>query len=522
MNRLSVIITLFFSISFFSCKKGGASEDGNILIINRDTNKLVLLTESDKRPSFHFTPAKNWMNDPNGLVFYKGVYHLFFQYNPNSNVWGPMNWGHTSSTDLFNWQDFPIALIPDNLGTIFSGSAVVDSQNTSGFKAGNEDPVVAIFTHAGSQQMQSIAYSNDGGNTWNKYSSNPVLSNPGLADFRDPKVFWYEPGKKWILVLAAGDRIKIYSSSNLKNWSFESDFGSSFGAHSGVWECPDLFPLTIEGTTTTKWVLLVSLNGGPNGGTATQYFVGDFDGKNFSIASNITSWMDYGTDNYAGVTYNNIPTSDSRRILIGWMSNWSYAQNVPTTTWRSTMTVPRNLSLESTGSGYLLKSIPVSELNNYLNKSLDTVISGPFSKVNLTDNKIIKTGSYQILFSADLSLNNSIQFSVGNSSENISFNYDPSAGFIALDRSVSGNVEFNNLMKQKIYCPFVPKKGQLTEFRLLIDKTSLELFVESGSKVLTTLFFPNYQYNQLKLESNNSASIFSNFKLTGINKSLLR
>jgi len=521
--KLIQLFTLFlFIITAFSCKKNKSDGDSNILVINIDTNKLVLLTEADRRPGYHFTPAKNWMNDPNGLVYYKGTYHLFYQYNPNGNVWGPMNWGHASSTDLFNWQDLPIALTPDNLGTIFSGSAVVDGQNTSGFKAGSDDPIVAIFTHAGSQQMQSAAYSTDGGNTWNKYSSNPVLSNPGLADFRDPKVFWYEPAQKWILVLAAGDRVKIYSSVNLKSWMFESDFGSGLGAHGGVWECPDLFPLTVEGTSTSKWILLVSLNGGPNGGTATQYFVGDFDGKNFSVASNVTSWMDYGTDNYAGVTYNNIPSSDGRRILIGWMSNWSYAQNVPTTTWRSTMTVPRSLSLESTGVGYSLKSMPVSEVNNYLNTALDTTISGSFKSINFNDNKILKTGSYQVVFSADLSLGNSLQFSIGNSSESINFNYDPSSGFITIDRSASGNVEFHNLMKQKIYCPFVPKKGQLTEFRILIDKTSLELFVESGSKVLTTLFFPNYQYNQLKLDGNNNNAIFSNFKLTGINKSLLR
>jgi len=260
---------------------------------------------------------------------------------------------------LFNWQDMSIALTPDNLGTIFSGSAVVDSNNTSGFQNGTEYPIVATFTHAGSQQMQSVAYSTDAGVSWNKYSSNPVLPNPGLSDFRDPKVFWYAPQQKWVMVLTGGDRVKIYSSLDLKTWNFESDFGVNIGAHGGVWECPDLFKLTVEGTNTSKWVMLVSLNGGPNGGTATQYFVGDFDGNSFTNASNTTSWIDYGTDDYAGATYNNIPSSDGRRIFIGWMSNWNYAGVVPTTKWRSTMTVPRVISLANIGQNLGLKFNPV-------------------------------------------------------------------------------------------------------------------------------------------------------------------
>lgn len=517
------IVFVFFAVSFFCCscsKSNGGSND--ITVIIRDTNNLVTLTEADYRPSYHFTPSRNWMNDPNGLVYYKGTYNLFYQYNPNGNVWGPMNWGHATSSDLFNWQDMPVALSPDNLGTIFSGSAVVDSNNTSGFKTGSEYPLVAVFTHNGSQQMQSVAYSNDGGTTWNKYASNPVLANPGLTDFRDPKVFWYAPASKWIMVLAAGDRIKIYSSTDLKNWIFKSDFGTGVGAHGGVWECPDLFKMTVEGTSITKWVLLVSLNGGPNGGTATQYFTGDFDGTTFTSTSANISWIDYGTDNYAGATYNNLPSADGRRLFIGWMSNWTYAQSVPTSTWRSTMTVPRVLSLASTGTDYVLKSVPVTEIGNYKTSTPDTTIAAPFKTLQLSDNKIIKSGSYEVDFSADLGLSNTMTLTLGNPVEKLIVNYDKSSGNISIDRSGSGKVDFNNLMKQNIYCPFVPKAGQLTDFQILVDKTSIEFFADHGTRAISALFFPNYQFNLLKLQGDGNSSAISNFKIKGISKSLSR
>jgi len=505
-----------------ACSKSTGGDNNNILVINNDTNKLVTLTETDYRPLYHFTPSRNWMNDPNGLIYNKGVYHLFYQYNPNGNVWGPMNWGHATSTDLFNWQDQSIALTPDNLGTIFSGSAVIDTNNTAGLKTGSENPMIAIFTQNGSQQIQSIAYSNDAGNNWNKYNSNPVLPNPGLTDYRDPKVFWYEPTNNWIMVLAAGDRIKIYSSINLLNWVFEIDFGVGIGAHGGVWECPDLFPLPVLGTNSTKWVMLISLNGGPNGGTATQYFVGDFDGKNFTPNSSTSSWIDYGTDNYAGGTYNNIPNADGRRIFIGWMSNWSYAQAVPTTTWRSTMTIPRALSLVSIGANYLLKSTPIVELANYKANNSDTVINNAVSSVKLSDNKTIKSGSYELDFSVDLAASNTMLLALGNASEKLYFSYDNSTGYLIIDRSASGKVDFNSQMKQKIYCPFIPKTGKLTDFKIMVDKTSIEIFINSGEQVMTALFFPNYQYNTLNLLGNGSASVISNFKLVGINKSINR
>ena len=308
------------------------------------------------------------MNDPNGMVFYEGEYHLFYQHYPDDNVWGPMHWGHTVSQDMVNWKHMPIALYPDELGYFFSGSAVIDWQNTSGLGTVDNPPMVAIYNYhepVGAEdpdrtdfQYQGIAFSLDKGRTWTKYDNNPVLNNPGIRDFRDPKVMWFEPTQRWIMTLAVKDHISFYSSPDLISWTHESDFGLEVGGHGGVWECPDLFALQVDDSDEVKWVLLVSINpGGPAGGSATQYFVGEFDGASFimdpSFAPQVTPpagsdeeravWMDYGPDNYAGVTWSDVPDSDGRRLFIGWMSNWSYSQVVPTTVWRSAMTVPREL-----------------------------------------------------------------------------------------------------------------------------------------------------------------------------------
>lgn len=517
MNRIVLIFTVII-LTAASCNKENNS--GSIVTIKKDS--LVALKEIDYRPFYHFTPPLHWMNDPNGLVYYKGKYHLFYQYNPNSNVWGPMNWGHASSTDLFNWQDHPIAITPDNSGTIFSGSSVVDVNNTSGFKNGTEDPLVAVYTIAGTQQHQGVAYSNDGGMNWNKYISNPVLPNAGIADFRDPKVSWNTERQKWIMALATGNKISFYSSDDLKTWAFESNFGETEGSHAGVWECPDLFELPVEGTGIAKWVLLVSCNGGPNGGTATQYFVGNFDGIHFTTDTHDVLWIDYGTDNYAGVTYNNIPVANGRRVFIGWMSNWSYAQQVPTNSWRSTMTVPRELTLASSGPGYVLKSNPVTEIVNYENAASDTSVVTAVKSIQVAANAIIKSGSYAINFNADLNSTNSLQLTLGNSLEKLTMSFDKLTNMITIDRGASGQVDFNGQFRNKIVCNYVPQTGQLTDFNILIDKTSMELFIDHGTKVLTTLFFPVYQYNLLKLSGDGNAATISDFHLKKITKSILR
>ena len=516
MPKYILLFCILPLCTLISCK----SEDP---IPTKPISTLVLLSESDYRPTFHFTPPAHWMNDPNGLVYYAGEYHLFYQYNPNGNTWGTMNWGHTVSSDLFNWEDLPIALMPDNNGTIFSGSAVVDSINTSGFKVGSESPLVAIFTSAGTHQTQSIAYSTDKGRSWSKYDNNPVLPNPGINDFRDPKVSWYAAQNKWVMALAKGNIIGFYSSSDLKSWTFESDFGLNYGAHGGVWECPDLFQMQVEGTNQKKWVLLVSINpGGPNGGSATQYFIGDFDGNKFTADQNVTSWVDYGTDNYAGVTYNNIPTSDGRRIMIGWMSNWNYAGVVATNSWRSTMTVPRVVSLVQNSQGYNLRFNPADELKKYYSQK-DTTILQAKNSINLTNNAIIKSGSYDLNLVADFSQTDSLQLTIGSTVERLIIVFDKKNGNVTIDRSQSGLTGFYSGFKQKIACPtFTLGSDQKVDLRMLIDKTSLELFWNHGDNVMTSLFFPKYQYNTLTAKGNGTSPFIGSFSLHGLTKSIQR
>jgi fructan beta-fructosidase len=517
MMKTKVIICLVLLSGIFSSCKKDASKDSLINIIERDKS-LVATTEGDYRPLYHFTPKQNWMNDPNGLVYYGGKFHLFYQHNPFGNTWGPMHWGHTVSTDLFNWEDKPIAISPDNNGTIFSGSIVVDANNTSGFKQGIESPLVAVYTLAGAQQSQSIAFSNNVGESFVKYDQNPVLPNSGEPDFRDPKVFWHAETQKWIMSLAVRNKISFYSSSNLKNWVLESSFGETLGAHGGVWECPDLFKLKVGGTDTYKWVLLVSLNpGGPNGGSGTQYFVGDFDGKTFKTASDKTSWVDYGTDNYAGVTFDNEP--NQKRIFIGWMSNWNYADRVPTTTWRSTMTVPRELKLQTENNEYYLTSSPVNELQQYLGTASGAPISGPAKSINLINNNTIRSGSYQISFSIDLSKTSRTQIVLGNSIEKLVLVIDLGLNQMVLDRSLSGKTEFNNSFKNTIISAFRPSKSNTVDFKILVDKTSLELFTSGGKDIITALFFPSYQYSDLKMTGEAEVR---NLEIKPISKSLRR
>jgi fructan beta-fructosidase len=297
------------------------------------------------RPQYHFSPPAGWMNDPNGLLYYEGEYHLYYQAIPHTHESkGPKHWGLALSRDLVHWQPMPIALYPDELGEIWSGSAVVDWHNSSGLQSGREKVLVALYTsRTEAAQQQSLATSNDRGRSWTKYEGNPVISNSEYKDFRDPKVFWHPPTDRWIMILVAGHQVMIYTSTNLKAWEFASQFGADEDEGGTIWECPDLFPLAVDGNEAEKkWVMLVSLLGAaPNGGTATRYFVGDFDGRSFTNASppQTVQWLDYGCDNYATITFSDVP--HGRRLGIGWMSNWLYAGNIPTFPWRSAMTLPR-------------------------------------------------------------------------------------------------------------------------------------------------------------------------------------
>lgn len=473
------------------------------------------------RPNFHFTPKKGWMNDPNGMFFANGYYHLFYQHYPDGNTWGPMHWGHAISKDLIKWEEQPIALYPDKDKYIFSGSAVVDTQNTSGLGTGKAAPIVAIYTlhdmtkeKAGKidVEQQDIAFSNDNGFTWQKFEEgNPVVKNPGIRDFRDPKVSWDETHKQWIMALAAQDRIHFYKSSNLKNWEFASEFGKNIGAHGGVWECPDFFEIKVEGTKETKWVLIVNLNpGGPNGGSGVQYFVGDFDGKTFTMDTTFAErvnnekavWADYGKDNYAGVTWNNVPTSDGRRLFIGWMSNWDYAQQVPTTTWRSSTTIPRELKLVKKGNHYNLVSTPVKEINNYVSKTIKTKSKTGKGTLNLIENG--KVDLTQTVISLDLKnlKQEDYAFTLSNANgESLSFGLNNKENYLFVDRSKAGKTDFSDKFALPVSKAFLEGSQKSAAFKIILDKTSIEIFYNNGEKVMTEIFFLNKPFTSLSITS---------------------
>lgn len=453
------------------------------------------------RSVYHHTPVYGWMNDPNGMFYKDGVYHLYFQYNPYGSMWGNMTWGHSTSTDLVHWTDEGTPIVADAWGTIFSGSCVVDKDNTAGFGKG---AVIAFYTSAkpspwGDVQAQSMAYSLDNGKTFTKYEHNPILTS-SERDFRDPKVFWYAPGKHWVMMLAVGQEIQIYSSPNLKDWKKESRFGTMQGAHGGVWECPDLVEVPVEGTKEKKWVLICNINpGGPFGGSATQYFVGHFDGKVFVNESpTLTKWMDWGKDNYATVTWSNAPAG--RCIALGWMSNWQYANNVPTTQYRSTNTIARDLTLYKVDEELYLRSKPSAEIEKARGKKINL----PAFKVSgiheveslLTDNN----GAYELDMTIENAGSSKIAFSLVNGKgEKVSMYYDVVRKQFVMDRSVSGVVDFSRDFPAVTVAPV--DNTDTIHLRLFVDRSSIEAFGEDGKFVMTNLVFPAEPYNKLIFES---------------------
>jgi len=477
--------------------------------------------QEEHRPQFHFSPAANWMNDPNGMVFYEGEYHLFYQYYPDSTVWGPMHWGHAISKDMVHWEHLRIGLYPDELGYIFSGSAVVDWNNTSGFGKDGQPPLIAIFTHhepkgaadenVNDFQYQSIAYSNDKGRTWTKYEGNPVVPNvEKIRDFRDPKVIWDEDSEQWVMVFAAYDHLKFYGSPNLKDWTHLSDWGKEYGAHGGVWECPELYPATVEGTGEKKWGLIVSLNpGSPNGGSGTQYFVGDFDGKNFLIDPQFAKdvpkgkalWLDYGRDNYAGVTFSDVPKEDGRRIFMGWMSNWDYAQVVPTEKWRSANTVPRQMILQKRPEGYRINSLPVKELEKLRGKSAN------IPATNLTEtlaiNKDINPTLSEIILTAE-NPTATTQFGIqlsNSKGETYRIGYDAAKNEYFSDRTKVGKAAFSEKFAAGIHPAPRLATDKTIKLQVFFDAASAELFADDGATVMTDIFFPSEDFNQISLFS---------------------
>ena len=465
------------------------------------------------RPTYHFSPLYGWMNDPNGMVYKDGEYHLFYQYNPYGSKWGNMSWGHAISQDLVKWKHLPVAIAPDALGTIFSGSAVVDFDNTAGFGAG---AIIAIYTQNSDRQVQSIAYSTDNGRTFTKYENNPVLTSEA-RDFRDPKVFWYESTKRWIMVLAVGQEMQIFSSPNLKDWTFESRFGEGQGAHGGVWECPDLFELPVEGTNDKKWVLLCNLNpGGPFGGSATQYFVGSFNGKEFVNESpSKTKWMDWGKDHYATVTWSDAP--DNRRIAIAWMSNWQYANDVPTSQYRSPNSVPRDLSLFTVDGETYLQSAPSPEL-----LALRDASKKRSFKVNGT--RTIKEmipgndGAYEIELTIENQHADVIGFRLYNDKgEEVDMQYDMKEKKFSMDRRKSGEVSFNENFPMLTWTAIESGKDEL-KLRLFVDKSSVEAFGDGGRFVMTNQVFPSEPYTHIDFYSKGGAYKVDSFVIYKLKK----
>ena len=453
------------------------------------------------RPLYHHTPAYGWMNDPNGMFYKDGVWHLYFQHNPYGSTWGNLSWGHSTSTDLVHWQYEGDPVMPDAWGLIFSGSSVVDTDNTAGFGPG---AIVAFYTSAkstpwGDVQMQSMAYSTDGGKSFTRYEGNPILTSTE-RDFRDPKVFWYAPGKHWVMLLAVGQQMQIFSSKNLKEWKHESDFGLKHGAHGGVWECPDLVELPIEGTKEKRWVLICNLNpGGPFGGSATQYFVGTFDGRKFTNQfPTKTKWMDYGKDHYATVTFSNAP--DGRCVALGWMSNWQYAAVVPTKQYRSANTIARDLTLYRQGGDLLLKSAPSKEIEAARKdmKSLKKFnVSDAYSIDNLLDDN---NGAYEIEMEIRNNGAEKIVFTLLNGKgESVKMYYDTALRQFVMDRSVSGETAFSRDFPAMTVAP-VPETGDFT-LRLFVDRSSIEAFGDGGKFVMTNIVFPSEPYNKMKFES---------------------
>lgn len=514
MKLKKLVFVMLVLLIFISCKKTTETKqyDSEAVAISYSEEELY-------RPNYHFTPKANWMNDPNGMFYYNGYYHLYFQYHPESSVWGPMHWGHAISTDMITWTEQPIALFPDKLGTIFSGSAVVDISNSSGLgEVDKSIPIVAIYTNSlkldegdNWKQTQSIAYSHDEGKTFTKYENNPVIDNNELPDFRDPKVTWDDDRKKWVMSLAVADRISFYESKNLKDWNLLSSFGQGIGGHGGVWECPDLFKLPVLGTDESKWVLFVSINpGGPNGGSATQYFIGDFDGKTFTMDKEFEKnlneehnyWIDFGRDNYAGVTWSNARKKDGSKLMIGWMSNWDYAQKVPTEKWRSAMTIARKIQLQKNEEGYRLLFTPVQELSSYRGKKYkeeNILIKGD---TKIIDADAIDLASAEIKFNISDLKETVYTFKLSNNQgDELLFGYDNIKKTFFIDRAKSGRTDFSEKFANKISRAKRTSTNKDLSGTILLDKTSIELFYDNGETVMTEIFFPNVPYDKLSIES---------------------
>ena len=434
------------------------------------------------RPLYHHTPQYGWMNDPNGMFYKDGVWHLCYQFNPYGSQWENLSWGHSTSTDLINWKAEPTALEPDALGMMFSGCCVVDKNNTAGF---GKDAIVALYTTAGARQTQSLAYSTDGGKTFTKYADNPIITS-NVPDFRDPHVFWNAEAGFWNMILAAGQQMSIYSSKDLKEWKHESDFGAEYGNHGGVWECPDLMKMNVKGTNKDKWMLICNINpGGPFGGSATQYFIGQFDGHKFTCEDepSETKWMDYGKDHYATITFDNAP--EGRHVGIAWMSNWQYANQVPTKQYRSANSIVRDFGLfEYKGETYC-SITPAKEML----AARGARVSQPTEACEIV---VTVKGDAQII------LRNA-------KGERVVMTYDDEEETFDMDRRRSGNSSFSDAFP---VATSSPTYGKVRQLRIFVDRCSVEAFDGDGKMCMTNLVFPSTPYDKIIVKGKAKAVIY--------------
>lgn len=468
------------------------------------------------RPAYHHTPLYGWMNDPNGMFYKDGRWHLYYQWNPYGSKWQNMTWGHSSSADLVRWEHHPAAIEANGLGTVFSGSSVVDSANTAGF---GRDAVVALYTSADVNQTQSLAHSSDGGMTFEIYPGNPVLTLESEA--RDPNMFWDADNGRWVMSLAHAldHEMLFFTSPDLKEWTLQGSFGKGIGAQDGVWECPDLFRLKVDGSGEEKWVLVCNINpGGPFGGSATQYFTGDFDGKTFIADTDAegvipTKWMDYGKDHYATVSWSDVP--DNRRVLIGWMSNWQYAGEVPTMQYRSANTLPREAGLFRAPDGQLyLSSSPVAELAALRDKPSVSVRNKPAGgngrNFPLPDSN---GGACEILLDIDSRKAASVDITISNNDgESVILSYDAKAHTMSFDRRRSGLTDFSQDFPTVTTAPTFETDGKLS-LRIFIDRSSIEVFGNGGKTVMTNLVFPTVPYSSVSVSAKGGNTRIENLKI---------
>ncbi len=501
MNCKTTFILCGAWILLFSCKNDTIFE-GEDQIFYHQTN----------RPQLHFSIPTDWMGTPISSVFFEEEYHLFYEYTTGDDGQGLKHWGHAVSNDLCHWEHLDIALSPDELGEIYPGSVVVDWENTSGFSTNGEPPLVAIFTYNNKDksQSQALAYSLDKGRTWSKYNENPVLTNSNSVSFHDPKVLWDGDNDHWLMVVSIDEEVLFYYSADLKNWKYKSAFGRNKGA-GGAWQCPDLFSIFVPETGDKRWVLLSSIHdGAPNGGSGTQYFIGEFKDKRFKLDQEFAPflrrrnddkkavWLDYGRDFHAGLSWSNLPEEDDRQLIMGWMNNWDYASKLPTKPWKGTLTLPRAIALHSTAHGpRIFQSFP-EELKKLRKSAVETNITGEYSGNLILDCSLAQI---EILLEAGVAQdsNTVIGFKLSNNDDNTYvFGYDSRKNQYFSDRTNTGNVSFSDNFATEIH--YAPKQlnGSLISMHIMLDATSCEFIADDGLTVISDQFFPSKPFTKIE------------------------